>query len=299
MNPKEALLGLNLIPDLTPLKLNLLLKSFSSPCEIFGASLERLEKLGIGRETAQKILSLKENQIKEEIDKAETSGIKIITILDKEYPSLLKNIADPPSLLYVKGRIPQDVFNIAIVGSRDASFYGLATAKNFSAGLARLGFWIISGMARGIDTYAHKGALEAEGRTLAVLGSGFNHIYPQENKSLMKEISEKGGVISEFPMDTPPYKANFPRRNRIISGLSLGVLVVEAKRKSGALITADLALEQGREVFCIPGKIDSASSFGTNSLIQQGAKLALKIEDILEGLGTVPIKNQELSLKKT
>jgi DNA processing protein len=195
-------------------------------------------------------------------------------------------------VLYVKGKLqPQDKYSIGIVGSRRASFYGLSSAERFASDLSALGYTVISGMARGIDTSSHKGALKAGGRTIAVMGSGFNQIYPSENKGLSEEIAQNGAVISEFPLDVLPLKQNFPRRNRVISGLSLGVLVVEAARNSGALITADFALEQGREVFALPGKVDSGTSFGTNGLIKQGAKLVSCVEDIIEEL-EAPVKKK-------
>ncbi|MDI6606577.1 MAG: DNA-processing protein DprA, partial [Candidatus Omnitrophota bacterium] len=174
----------------------------------------------------------------------------------------------------------------------------LTSAEKFGAILAAKGITVVSGMARGIDSYAHKGALRRAGRTIAVMGSGFNHIYPEENARLAEEISKSGAVVSEFPMDMLPLRQNFPRRNRIISGLSMGVLVVEAARNSGALITADFALEQGREVFALPGKVDSATSCGTNGLIKQGAKLVSSVEDILEEF-VIPcaLKNKDDSLK--
>ncbi len=196
---------------------------------------------------------------------------------------ILKQIPSPPLVLYVKGEIiRQDDFSLAIVGSRAASFYGLSLAEKFSADLAVRGITITSGMARGVDTAAHQGALKVNGRTIAVMGSGFNQLYPGQNKKLAEEIAENGAVISEFCLDEQPLPHNFPRRNRIISGLSAGIVVVEAALNSGALITADFALEQGRDVFALPGKIDSRNSSGTNQLIKQGAKLVTCIEDILD-----------------
>lgn len=210
-------------------------------------------------------------------------GIDVVTIEEEVYPEMLKNIYNPPYILYAKGDISllkKDI--IAIVGSRAATMYGKKVAFELGQGLATNNIVTISGMARGIDTEAHKGALAADGQTIAVLGSGINVIYPKENTNLYKDIVEKGVVISEFPPFVPPEPGNFPRRNRIISGLSYGVVVVEAKIKSGALITVDFALEQGRDVFAIPGPITSKNSAGTNNLIKQGAKLVSSIEDILE-----------------
>ncbi len=218
-------------------------------------------------------------------------NLNVLTRQDDEYPQNLKNILYPPIVLYVKGRLkPQDCNSIAIVGSRLASFYGLSCAEKLAGELANYGLTVVSGMARGIDTASHRGALKQNGRTIAVIGSGFNRIYPPENKGLCEEIAGSGAVISEFPIDTPPEKENFPRRNRIISGLSLGVVVVEAARNSGALITADFALEQGREVFALPGKVDSSTSFGTNELIKQGAKLVSCVDDIIEEFALVQEK---------
>lgn len=216
---------------------------------------------------------------------AREDKIKALSVKDKAYPANLRYIFDPPRTIYIKGDIiPQDNIAIAIVGSRCASYYGLKNAEDISFKLAARGITIISGLARGIDSAAHRGALKADGRTIAVLGSGLNIIYPSENKPLAERIIQKGAVISELPLNTPPLRQNFPRRNRIISGLSLGVVVVEAARRSGALITANYALEQGREVFALPGKINSCTSQGTNNLIKQGAKLVESIEDIIEEL---------------
>ncbi len=213
----------------------------------------------------------------------EESGIKVVTFDEKEYPKMLRNIDNPPYLLYAKGEISllnEDA--IAIVGTRLATMYGKKVAFKFGRELADQGIVTVSGMARGVDTEAHKGSLESNGRTIAVLGSGINVIYPRDNTKLYNEICNKGLVISEFAPFTQPNPGNFPMRNRIISGLSYGVIVVEAKLRSGALITADFALEQGRDVFAIPGPITSKNSEGTNNLIKQGAKLVNCIADIFE-----------------
>ena len=209
-------------------------------------------------------------------------GIRIIDFLSREYPPLLLEIPDPPPFLYVKGEILEYEPAIAIVGSRHETSYGVQAANRLSAELADHGMTIVSGMARGIDTAAHKGALGAAGKSIGVLGCGIDVIYPPENRRLFEEMAEKGALVSEFPMGTGPLANNFPRRNRIISGLSLGVLVVEAAERSGSLITAQSALEQGREVFAIPGSITSGASRGTNRLIKQGAKLVESVSDIME-----------------
>ena len=209
--------------------------------------------------------------------------MEIVTILDEDYPELLRQIHDPPPFLYVRGELlPEDQKALAIVGSRQCSEYGRAVARRISQELARRGFTIVSGLARGIDGAAHEGALSVGGRTLGVLGCGVDVAYPLEHLSLKEAISKQGAVISEFPLATAPVPENFPRRNRVISGLCLGVIVVEAADQSGALITATSALEQGREVFAVPGPIGSKTSVGTHRLIKQGAKLIEGVEDILE-----------------
>jgi len=220
------------------------------------------------------------------LDKLIRDDIKICCVEDDEYPDLLQSIFDPPYLFYYRGDI-QIIkgFCMAVVGSRAASNYGRVQARRFGKELARQGMVVISGMARGIDTEAHQGALEADGKTAAVLGSGLNVVYPPENKKLYNSICEQGLMLSEFPPDAHPEPGNFPARNRTISGLSRGVLVVEAKQRSGALITADFALEQGRDVFAIPGPINSKTSVGTNYLIKQGACLVSDVEDILAEYG--------------
>lgn len=284
MTRSEALIILNMVPEMGTIRLQKLLKYFDKPESILKASEDKLMAVGgIGPQISAKIHSLKKEDLDREFLLVKKFALKILTQDDKDYPENLKNIPDPPIVLYVKGELKEkDKLAIGIVGSRRASFYGLTNAQKFASDLSEKGFTIVSGMAHGIDTYAHRGALKAGGRTIAVLGSGFKHIYPAENKELAGEISRNGAVISEFPIDTLPFKQNFPCRNRVISGLSLGVLVAEAARNSGALITADFALEQGREVFALPGKVDSNNSFGTNGLIKQGAKLVTCVDDILE-----------------
>ena len=214
----------------------------------------------------------------------EKNNIDIISIEDNEYPELLRKIYSPPINIYIIGNknILNNV-NISIVGSRDMTFYGECVAKDFAYNLANSGFNIISGLAKGIDSCAHIGAINAGGKTIAVLGNGLDTIYPKENIELAKNILNKGGaIISEFPLGTKPEKMNFPMRNRIVSGMSNGVLVVEAKLKSGTMITVDFALEQGRDVFVIPGNINSKNSEGTNDLIKQGAKLVTYYEEIVD-----------------
>ncbi|MEW5802639.1 MAG: DNA-processing protein DprA [bacterium] len=224
--------------------------------------------------------------------KALSLGVKIITPFDPEYPALLKEIYDPPLALYVKGPLGSDADRkLSIVGSRRASYYGQLVTERITQGLLAYGFCIVSGLARGIDSIAHRCALEGGGKTAAVLGSGLDIVYPPENKSLFERIAACGSVMSEFPFGTEPHKMNFPIRNRIISGLSPAILIVEAREKSGALITAGCALDQGREVLAIPGNIYSPNSRGTNQLIKQGARLVEGVEDILEELGFCP-KNQ-------
>ncbi len=208
-----------------------------------------------------------------------------IEISDVRYPVLLRNIPDPPPVLYVDGELePVDVQAVAIVGSRHATLYGIRIARTLAEELSRLGFTIVSGMARGIDRMAHEGAIAAGGRTLAVLGCGLDVAYPPDHTQLRAQVAEAGALLTEFPLGSPPLAAHFPRRNRILSGLSLGVIVVEAAEGSGSLITAKLAAEQGREVFAVPGPIDAPTSRGTHGLLKQGAKLTETVDDILDEL---------------
>jgi DNA processing protein len=212
------------------------------------------------------------------------SGVKIVDFLSEEYPKVLLEISDAPPFLYVRGELRSSEQAVAVVGSRRASTYGMITTERIATELAEQGITVVSGMARGIDTAAHRGALKGGGRTIGVLGCGIDVVYPPENRKMFDAVVERGALVSEFPMGTSPLAENFPRRNRIISGLSRGVLVVEAMQQSGSLITAQFALEQGREVFAIPGNINSGASKGTNQLIKQGAKLVESVQDILDEL---------------
>ncbi len=224
-----------------------------------------------------------------ELEKCAAQNIRCLALTDPGYPAILREIADPPLILYIRGHFEiTDAAAVAVVGSRHPSFYGLMQARRFGEGLARAGITVLSGLAKGIDQAAHEGALKVGfGRTAAVLGSGLDVVYPPSAKKIFAEIAERGAVISEYPLGTPPLAHNFPTRNRIIAGLSLGVLVVEAHLRSGSLITAREALEQGREVFAIPGPVDQLTSRGTHRLIREGAALAESPEDIIEILAPV------------
>ncbi|MBI5417660.1 DNA-protecting protein DprA [Candidatus Poribacteria bacterium] len=279
---------LHYISKLSPSSFLKLLEHFKFPENVFKAKKNELLNIdGVKEEVAETILDNKSKpDIIKIIDWIETNNIKVLRIIDKEYPVNLKSIFCPPPLIYIKGELLEvDQIAVAIVGSRTASVYGKTVTQNITKELILSGITIISGMARGIDSAAHETALSAGGRTIAVLGCGIDVIYPPENRNLYKTISEHGAVISEFPIGTRPEKFNFPRRNRIISGLSLGTLVIEAGEKSGSLITANYALEEGREVFAIPGCITSKQSDGTNRLIKRGeAKLIQNGGDIIEEL---------------
>lgn len=261
-----------------------LVDHFSTPVAVFSATPAQLLAIkGISSKNAADINGFKSwDKINEDFNLLKNTGIDIVTYHDETYPAKLLEIYDRPPFLYVKGTLRKEDINISIVGSRIASTYGRYTTERISRELAFRGITVVSGLARGIDSTAHRGALTAKGRTIAVLGSGLDIIYPPENKNLFTDITENGAVVSEYPPQTPPRACNFPARNRIISGMSYGVVVVEAGEKSGSLITARLALEQNREVFAVPGSIDATGSRGTNKLIKQGAKLIENIDDILE-----------------
>lgn len=286
MNEETAWIALNLI-GISRSVLSRLIDYFEEPEEVLKAPFEEiLQVSGVTSRTAKRIVEFAvEPLLEQELDLIEKAGVRVINIRDSEYPESLKNIYDPPVILYVLGEFrPDDRFGLAVIGSRRATQYGKKVTDSLVQDLVEAGFIIISGMARGIDSTAHRAALRTGGRTIAVLGSGLNVVYPPENYDLMHQIAQNGAVISEFPMNTPPERYNFPIRNRIISGLGLGCLVVEAGFRSGTSITVNCALEQGREVFAIPGPIVSRSSKGTNHFIKLGAKLTENIEDIVEEL---------------
>ncbi|MCD6309070.1 MAG: DNA-processing protein DprA [Candidatus Eremiobacteraeota bacterium] len=293
LNDRLYLLAISLIPEIRSDLILRLLNHFGSPESVWKADKKLLESVdGLGPATAEYI-----SRERMKIDplpvweKMQEMGIRLITRDDPEYPAGLLSIYDPPATLFIKGKIlPGDSKAIAIVGSRKASSYGLMTTRWLAGELARAGLTVLSGMARGVDSYAHLGALEANGRTIAVMGCGLDLVYPPENKKLKERIEKSGASISEYPPGTPPLAWHFPARNRIISGMSLGVIITEAGEKSGALITADQALEQGKEVFAVPGNIRIKSHRGTHKLIKEGAKLIQGVEDVLEELG-IPLLN--------
>jgi DNA processing protein len=267
-----------------------LVRAFGSPEAALAAPESRLAEVsGIGRKIAREIASARSEsagRAEEELELAREHGVSILTLDDEDYPRALRTIYDPPLVLYVKGEITKrDGLACAIVGTRRSSYYGRSQAERIAGHLAGLGFTIVSGLARGIDSAAHRGALAGGGRTIAVLGNGLASVYPPENTDLAGEIERSGAVVSEFPREVEPFRDNFPRRNRVISGLSLGVLVVEGNRRSGSMITAKFASEQGREVFALPGKVDSPIARGPHALIKDGAKLVEGPEDILDEIG--------------
>lgn len=289
--------ALNDSKHVSPKLAHRLIQRFASPERIFSATREELRATeGITSNALNYISNFPDTGhqwIIEEMERAKARGISLVPWGSKDYPELLSTIYDPPLLLYVKGSIlPDDKTAIALVGARKASAYGLKAANHLASQLAANGITLVSGMARGIDTEIHRTALKNGGRTIAVLGSGLEFIYPPENRDLYNEISKSGAVISEFPLLTPPEPYNFPRRNRIISGLSLGTVVVEAGEKSGSLITARFALDQGREVFAVPGPIGEDRSEGTHRLIQDGAKLVQNVDDILAELNITKISKE-------
>jgi DNA processing protein len=279
-----------MVPKMGPVRLRKLLEVFETPERILEAKESELRRIdGIGEEVARELAAWEQGvDLPAELNRIKDAGARVITADSPDYPRLLREIHNPPIVLYMWGKLTErDQHAIGVVGSRRASHYGLESAKKLSYQLAYSGLTVVSGLAQGIDTAAHQGALAAKGRTVAVLGSGLNHLYPPENSKLAEKIAESGAVVSEFSMDVRADRQTFPMRNRIISGWGRGVLVVEAGTHSGALISASQAIDQGRSVFAVPGQIDRPSAAGSNRLIQQGAKLVMSAHDILEDVHTL------------
>jgi len=290
MTRTEAYLALNLLPKIGPVRVRKLLQVFETPERILSAKAQEITRVeGFGPDLAGTIANW-ENTIDlgRELRRIQEENLTLLTQEDALYPKLLKEIHDPPLVLYVRGKLTErDHHGIAIVGSRRTTSYGTSVAKKLGFQIAYAGYTVISGLARGIDTAAHEGALASKGRTVAVIGAGMAKLYPPENQALADKIAEQGAVISEFPVDYPPDKQSFPLRNRIVAGWSCGVVVAEAPLRSGSLITAQQALEQGRTVFAVPGNIDRPSSQGCNRLIQEGAKLIMDGAEVLDEFMTL------------
>lgn len=277
-------LVLRLVPQINRVRFYTLIDHFQAPEAVFGASAKEIASLrGFDEELARAVLQAPTSSAwEQEWEEMERRGVRLLTLEDEEYPENLRRSSFPPPLLYVRGKIePMDCFAVSVIGSRRATQYGRMVAQEFTSRLVRAGLAIVSGFARGIDSVAHRAALDHGGRTLAVLGNGLAVCYPQENARLADSIAESGALISEYPMNTPPDRFNFPERNHLIAALGLGTLVVEAAEKSGALITAREALEENRFVFAVPGDITRENSRGCNALIQSGAKLVQSADDIL------------------
>lgn len=284
MDSKEALVALNMVEHVGPVRLRQLLEHFGEATAILRASrLQLLQVRGIGDDTAEAIATWEKTiDLAAELKRIADYGCHILTQADAEYPELLRQIYDPPIVLYVKGQLEaKDKNAVAMVGSRQTTHYGIEVARKLAYQLAYVGVTVVSGGARGINTAAHQGALSAKGRTIAVLGTGINIVFPPENAELFERIAAHGAVLTQFPFNRPADKQSFPIRNRIVAGMTLGTVVVEATLSSGALITANFATEYGRQVFAVPGRIDSPRSKGCHELIKKGAKLCEAADDIL------------------
>lgn len=295
MSDPRYWVGFSLIPGIGPVKAGRLLECFGGLEAAWWAASAELSRAGLDARTVEAIVSRRRDiDLDREMERLDQQSVTVIPLDSSAYPERLRHIYGPPMVLYVKGQLrPEDEWAVGVVGTRRATAYGREVVERIVPGLTRSGVTIVSGLAKGIDSYAHRVALEGGGRTIAVLGNGVDITYPAENARLAREIAENGAVVSEYPLGTSPEASNFPARNRIISGLSLGTLVVEAGDRSGALITADFALEQGREVFAVPGSILSRGSIGTNRLIQQsGAKLTVCADDILQELNLRMVPQQ-------
>ena len=299
INELKYWVGFSQVPGIGRVRFSQLKEHFGTLEDAWKAPESRLKQAGLDSRSINALLLLRQrNSLDKEMEKLERYEVKAITCEDSHYPSRLKEIYDYPPVIYVRGELPpQNILRLAVVGTRRPTIYGRQVAEELVADLVRSNIAIVSGLARGIDTVAHRISLDNGGTTIAVFGSGLDVIYPAENAKLAQAITKNGALVSEFPLGTRPKAENFPLRNRIMSGLSLGVLVVEAGERSGALITAFQALAQNREVFAIPGSILSAVSKGTNRLIQEGAKLVCNCNDILEELNLCTITPRQLEIK--
>jgi DNA processing protein len=301
MNSTEACIALNMLPKMGPVRLRKLLEVFETPERVLAAKKTALRAVdGVGDEVAEQVVGWESAvDLSAELDRIRDFGAQVITTESPDYPRQLREIHAPPIVLYVWGEITErDQHAIGVIGSRRTTHYGAESAKKLSYQLAYAGLTIVSGLARGIDTAAHQGALAAKGRTIAVIGSGLTKLYPPENAALAEKIRDgNGAIVSEFSMEVEPDRQTFPMRNRIISGWSHGILVVECGVNSGALITASQAIEQGRSVYAVPGHINAPTAIGSNRLIQQGAKLVMDASDILDDLQILLPEKQKISLE--
>jgi len=298
VDSKKFWVGFNYVKGIGAVRLQALLDAFNNDLEAaWNAPAEQLRQAGLSVKIVDSILKVRAEIDLERIwERTANAGIKVMTWQDENYPRLLREIYQPPPVIYIRGEIlPEDETAVALVGTRRMTAYGRQVTEELAGALARHQVTVVSGLARGTDAVAHQGALRAGGRTIAVLGSGVDRIYPPENRRMAEEIAESGAMISDYPPGTPPESANFPPRNRIISGLSLATVVVEAGETSGALITATFALEQGREVLAVPGLITTPSSKGTNRLISNGARPVLSPEDVLEAINIQNINTQRMA----
>lgn len=284
MTESEAYVALNMLPKVGPGRVRRLVDALGSAAAALRTSRDGLMRVeGVGADVASVIAGWESHaDLTAELAAARDMGVRLLTPADDGYPENLRNIYDPPLALYVKGGFEtRDRRGIAVVGSRQTSYYGREMARRLGYQLAYAGMTVVSGLARGVDTHAHEGAIAAKGRTIAVLGCGIDQLYPPENRLLAEKVAEAGALVSEFPIGTKPDRQTFPIRNRVVAGMSLGVLVVEAPRSSGALITARMALDQGRQVFAVPGRVDSPHARGCHQLIKEGARLVEGVEDVL------------------
>jgi DNA processing protein len=299
MDDRKYWVGFNLIKGIGAVRMQGLVAYFGDLEAAWRADPASLAESGLGAKVVERVLAARKNVNLDQVwEKIQSQGIKILTWQDKEYPARLKEINQPPPVLYIRGEyLPDDLFAVAIVGTRRVTPYGRQVTEELASFLASNGITVVSGLARGVDAIAHQSALKVGGRTIGVLGSGVDVIYPPEHAKLAGEMMERGAVVSDYAPGTPPDASNFPPRNRIISGLSLAVVAVEAGETSGALITAEFAAEQGREIFAVPGSIFAPQSKGTNKLIQNGAQPLLSVNDIMQALDFTRIGEHKAARK--